>query len=130
MLYTIIKESSYQDSVNLMLLTNKVSAMPGVIKAQIMMGTPANKDILSNAGLYTTELDNAAANDMCIALDVDEEAIIETVLEEINNYLSNQTIAADQDVIESVRSWEKAVKNLPSANIALISVPGSYAAME
>ena len=45
MLKTIIQANSYQDSVNLMLLTNKISTMDGVNKVQVMMGTPANKDI-------------------------------------------------------------------------------------
>ena len=52
MLYTIVKQNSYQDSVNLMLLTNKISTMEGINKVQIMMGTPANKDIFKAAGLY------------------------------------------------------------------------------
>ena len=48
MLYTIVKQNSYQDSVNLMLLTNKISTMEGINKVQIMMGTPANKDIFKS----------------------------------------------------------------------------------
>ena len=58
MLYTIVKQNSYQDSVNLMLLTNKISTMEGITKTQIMMGTPANKDILKAAGLFTDELES------------------------------------------------------------------------
>ena len=57
MLYTIVKQNSYQDSVNLMLLTNKIATMEGVNKTQIMMGTPANKDIFKTAGLFTDELE-------------------------------------------------------------------------
>lgn len=51
MLYTVVKQNSYQDSINLMLLTNKINAMPGVVQSQIMMGTDANKDIYDAAGL-------------------------------------------------------------------------------
>lgn len=47
MLYTIIKENTYKDSIVLMLLSNKLSAIDGVNKVSIMMGTPANKDILN-----------------------------------------------------------------------------------
>ena len=43
MLHTIIKENSYQDSINLMLLTNSVNGLDGVNKSSIMMGTDANK---------------------------------------------------------------------------------------
>lgn len=50
MLYTIIKENTYQDSIVLMLLSNKLSAIDGINKVSIMMGTPANKDILNLRG--------------------------------------------------------------------------------
>ena len=94
MLYTIVKQNSYQDSVNLMLLTNKISTMEGINKVQIMMGTPANKDILKAAGLYTDELESAASNDMCIVVDTDSEEKIQEVLDETDNYLNNQAISA------------------------------------
>lgn len=130
MLFTIIKENSYQDSVNLMLLTNKISTMDGINKVQIMMGTPANKDIFKTAGLHSEELEKAAANDMCIVVDTDSEDKIQEVLEEVDNYLKNQSISNSKQDFESVRTWDKAVKALPDANIALISTPGQYAAEE
>ena len=55
MLQTVIKPNSYQDSINLMLLTNKINTLDGVIQSQIMMGTDANKDIYKAAGLLTDE---------------------------------------------------------------------------
>lgn len=130
MLYTIVKQNSYQDSVNLMLLTNKISTMDGVNKVQIMMGTPANKDIFKTAGLFTEELEGAASNDMCIVLDTEQEEKIQEVLDEVDNYLSNQAISAGKEAFETVRSWDKATAALPSANLAIISTPGQYAAEE
>ena len=50
MLYTVVKPNSYQDSINLMLLTNRINALDGVVQSQIMMGTDANKDIYEAAG--------------------------------------------------------------------------------
>ncbi|WP_409275115.1 acyl-CoA synthetase FdrA [Neobacillus sp. SCS-31] len=130
MLHTIIKENSYQDSVNLMLLTNKISTMEGINKVQVMMGTPANKDIFKSSGLYTEELEKAAANDMCLVVDTDQEEKIQEVLDEIDDYLNNQAISSSKEEFETVRTWDKALKALPSANIALISTPGQYAAEE
>lgn len=130
MLYTIVKQNSYQDSVNLMLLTNKISTMEGINKVQIMMGTPANKDILKAAGLYTDELEGAASNDMCIVVDTDSEEKIQEVLDETDSYLSNQAISAGKETFETVRSWDKATNALPGANLAIISTPGQYAAEE
>ncbi|MGE8206635.1 acyl-CoA synthetase FdrA [Heyndrickxia sp. NPDC080065] len=130
MLQTIIKENSYQDSVNLMLLTNKISTMDGVNKVQIMMGTPANKDIFKTAGLYTEELEKAAANDMCIVVDTDSEDTVKVLLEEVDNYLNNQAISSSKQDFATVNTLNKAIKELPNANLAIISTPGQYAAEE
>lgn len=46
MLFTTIQKNNYQDSINLMLLTNSVNELEGVNKAQVMMATEANKDIM------------------------------------------------------------------------------------
>jgi FdrA protein len=104
--------------------------MENVNKVQIMMGTPANKDIFKNSGLHTDELEKAAANDMCIVVDTDSEEIISSLLEEVDNYLKNQSISNSKQEFESVRTWDKALKALPDATMALISVPGQYAAEE
>lgn len=130
MLHTIIKENSYQDSVNLMLLTNKLSTMEGVKRISIMMGTPANKDIFKSTGLYTDELENAKPNDMMIVMEADQEDKVQEVLEELDNFLKNQAISDSGSSFTTVRTWDKAMKALPSANMALISVPGQYAPEE
>ncbi len=129
-IYTIVKKNSYQDSVNLMLLTNSVTTTEGVNKVQIMMGTPANKDIFKDAGLYTEELEEAESNDMAIVIDTDDEKKVDEVLEKVDQYLNDQSISAGAQGYETVRTWDKASKVLPDANLALISVPGQYAAEE
>lgn len=130
MIYSIIKKNSYQDSINLMLLTNAVSTIDGVHKVQVMMATPANKDIFKGAGLYTEELEAAESSDMAIVIDTDDESKVEEVVEKADQYLKDQSISnADQD-FETVRTWDRAIKTLPDANLALISVPGQYAAEE
>ena len=91
MIYTIVKKNSYQDSINLMLLTNSISTIEGVNKAQIMMGTPANKDIFKTAGLYSDELETAESNDMAIVVDTDDENKMSEVLEKVEQYLKDQS---------------------------------------
>jgi len=72
MLKTVVKKGSYQDSVVLMLLTNELSSLDGVNKIQVMMATPANKDIFKESGLTTDELMDATANDMVVVADVND----------------------------------------------------------
>ena len=131
MLYTVVKKNSYQDSINLMLLTNKINAMPGVIQSQIMMGTDANKDIYASAGLLTDEARAAAPSDMVVVVEADDEGIVDTVLAETEAFLDDLSVkkeAAGAPV--EATSWEEAVAMLPDANMALFSIPGEYAAPE
>jgi succinyl-CoA synthetase alpha subunit len=131
-LYTVIKKNSYQDSINLMLLTNNISDMPGVNKVQVMMGTAANKDIFDEAGLLTEEAKAAQPNDMMIVLDSDDASVMDQVLSATDDFLSDLSVKSDDDSTDSknVTNWEDAKKQLPDANLALISVPGVYAADE
>lgn len=130
MIYTRIKENSYQDSINLMLLTNAVNTTEGVISAQVMMGTDANKDIFKGSGLYNEEVGKAQPNDMVIAVDSEDESVMDKVLEEIDSFLNDLSVKKEADGIENVMSWNEAVEALPEANMVLISIPGIYAADE
>ena len=131
MLKTVVKKGSYQDSVVLMLLTNELSSLEGVNKIQVMMATPANKDIFKSSGLDTEELMEASANDMVVVADVAEESVVEAVMEKIEEFLKKQATASEgKKGTESVKSWDKALKKMPEANLAVISIPGAYAALE
>ena len=128
MLRTIINKNTYQDSVVLMLLTNEISTIEGVNKVSIMMATPANKDIFAGSGLRTEELEEATANDMAIVIDADNDSVVEKVLEEVEDFLAQQSKSSSTKSEKLIKSWEAALKELPEANLAVISVPGVYAA--
>ena len=131
MLKTVVKKGNYHDSVVLMLLTNHISTIEGVNKASIMMATPANKDIFKQSGLDTAELMEASANDMVIVADIVEESVLDTVLSETEEFFKKQSTAnANKKGSESVKSWDSALKKMPEANLAVISIPGAYAALE
>lgn len=131
MLKTVVKKGSYHDSVVLMLLTNHISALEGVKKVSIMMATPANKDIFKQSGLDTEELMAATANDMVVVADIEKEEVLDSVLAECEAFLKKQSEESDEKKgTESVKSWERALKKMPEANLAVISVPGAYAALE
>lgn len=51
MLKTVVKKGSYHDSVVLMLLTNKISAIEGVKKVSIMMQRLLTKTFSNKVGL-------------------------------------------------------------------------------
>ena len=131
MLKTVVKKGSYQDSVVLMLLTNEISTIEGVKKVSIMMATPANKDIFKQSGLDTEELMNASANDMVVVADIDDDSLLDTIMEQVEAFLKKQSAASEgKKGAESVKSWDKALSKMPEANLAVISIPGAYAALE
>ncbi|MBR5510070.1 MAG: acyl-CoA synthetase FdrA [Lachnospiraceae bacterium] len=131
MLRTIVKKGSYHDSVVLMLLTNQISTIEGVNKVSVMMATPANKDIFKQSGLDTEELQAATANDMVVVADVEDDALLDTIMEAAEVFFKKQsTESIGKKAAESVKSWDKALKKMPDANLAVISIPGAYAALE
>lgn len=130
MLFTVIKKNTYQDSINLMLLTNRINTLDGVKQSSIMMGTDANKDIYRNSGLFTQEVGEAKPSDMVIVVEADQESVVDEVLRESERFLDDLSVKKEQNAVHSVTDWDSALAQLPDANLALFSIPGEYAAPE
>lgn len=130
MLQTVILKNNYQDSINLMLLTNRINEMETVKMSQIMMGTNANKDILENTGLLTEEAKVASPNDLMIVVDSDASEIMDMVLTEVEAFLNDLSSKEVDEKVKSADSWQDALTHLPDANMALFSIPGEYGAAE
>ena len=119
----------YQDSVSLMQISARISELPGIHNASVVMGTPMNLDQLREAGLGNDL--SAGPNDLIIAVMGEETACaeaLELAEERLNSKPedSGNTSAQAPDPV----SLEMAQEKLPDANLALISVPGDYAAAE
>ena len=91
MLHTIIKENTYQDSIVLMLLSNKLSSIEGINQVSIMMGTPANKDIFKSSGLGTDEMAAAKPNDIIIVVDTEDAAKVDEVKQKVQIVVKSKT---------------------------------------
>lgn len=130
MLYSIIDKNTYQDSINLMLLSNEVNAIKGVNSGQVMMATDANKDILKNAELYTDEVEAAGPNDMAIVIDAEDKGVVEAVMDKVEGFLNELASSDVEKSTKKVKNWDDAMEAMPDANLALISIPGIYAADE
>jgi succinyl-CoA synthetase alpha subunit len=119
----------YKDSVSLMTVSAKLTATPGVEQASVVMATPANIENLAHAGLGEYE---ARANDLLVAVSGSDHAceealrLADELLSAKAAALGNGEAAAEQ----SLTSIQMAVARDPSLNLALISVPGDYAAAE
>ncbi|SAK91066.1 succinyl-CoA synthetase subunit alpha [Caballeronia hypogeia] len=119
----------YQDSVSLMQISAQISKLPGVEQASVVMGTPTNLTQLRDAGLG--DIIEAGPNDLVIAVRGESSACEEALrlaAERLNSRADTPTNQASEDAAPV--SLAMACERAPDANLALISVPGDYAAAE
>ncbi len=130
--FSKVKPGTYYDSVQLMRASQALSGLDQVKQAIVAMGTDANKRVLSEVGLWTNEVAAAGANDLMIVVEAVSEEAARRAVEAADRILTeNNRSAGSSGVIEALpRTQEQARRRLTDANLMLISVPGSYAALE
>jgi FdrA protein len=121
-----IRSGAYYDSVILMQLQRSLAALPDVLDAGVVMGTDANKDILTQSNLLTPEAHDAVADDLIIVVRAANEEAARAALDQVDSLLARRRGDVEQDY--RPRSLESAVQMLPAAQWVLVSVPGRYAA--
>ncbi|MFC2038029.1 acyl-CoA synthetase FdrA, partial [Chloroflexota bacterium] len=121
-----LRSGAYHDSVILMQLQRSLAALPGVQDAGVVMGTKANKEILSQTGLLSPEADTAVADDLVIVVRAEDGAAAQSALGKVDELLAQRRGSVEQDYCP--RSIESAAQMLPDAQWVLVSVPGRYAA--
>ncbi|MFN8524044.1 MAG: acyl-CoA synthetase FdrA [Chloroflexota bacterium] len=131
----LLKPRLYRDSVALMQLSTRLSAADGVRQASVMMGTAANLEILAATGLMTEQLASSGPNDLCIAVDAADDGALARALGLANQFLERSErppgpSGAFGNDAAPPRTLAAAHEITPEANLALISIPGEYAAME
>ena len=68
-----VRHGLFLDSVVLMQVSRSVAALPGVEDAALMMGTPANQEILENSGLLVSDGESAGGGDLIVAIRAEGE---------------------------------------------------------
>ena len=126
----VIRKNAYYDSVTLMAISKKIEEIDGVANAVVSMGTEMNKELLQNAGMMTAEIEKASPSDLIIAFRLADESINDKVLSEVEAALKKKTNSGKGESEVAPASIASAVKLLPDANMAVISLPGQYAAKE
>lgn len=127
MLANRVERGRYLDSVALMRVSRRVSALPGVEAAALMIGTPSNKDLMREAGLLSPDGERAEPNDLIIAVRAkDATAAIDAAVAMLAEKPATQPSAG----LRTTNSVRRALELEPQANLALISVPGAFAAQE
>jgi succinyl-CoA synthetase alpha subunit len=126
---TLIKTSEYHDSVSLMLVARELSKLEGIKDAAVVMGTEANKSILTDSGLLTEEAKAASPNDLVIALAASSDSVADEALQKAEVLLKQKASSAQTGEFRP-KTIRGAVSTDPAANVAVISVAGRYATDE
>ncbi len=125
-----VRRGFFLDSVALMRISRAVAALDGVEEAALMMGTPANREIMADADLLATESEAARGGDLILAIRALDEAAATAALANASDLLAAPKGAQGEGPGWRPRTLRTAVSALPGANLALISVPGDFAAAE
>lgn len=126
---SLIKKNTYIDSVSLMAISTKAGALEGVTNAVAAMATPMNKDILTNQGLITPEIEESTPGDLVLIVVTDgDEAGADAALEGLIALLDRKPTGESAET--TYRTIGAAAEGRSDANIAVISVNGEYAAHE
>src|SRR5216683_2189737 len=125
-----VRRATYFDSIVLMRISRQITGLPGVEEAGLILGTPANKDILRDAGILGPEGDGAEPGDLILALRAKDAAAGAAALVEAKRLLDAPREATTHAGLNAFRSFRTAMRDLPDANLALISVPGHFATAE
>jgi FdrA protein len=123
----LVRRNEYRDSVMLMKASESVQAVPGVLYAALIMGTEANKNLLSRLGLLTEEGRQASAEDLVIAIQAVDERSAGSALSKAMGCLEDQGRASGG---MTFRLLDSAIQAIPDANLAIVSVPGTFAGRE
>ena len=121
-----IRSGAYYDSIVLMQLQRSLAGLPGIVDAGVVMGTAANKELLSQNKLLPSAAEEAQPNDLIVVIRGESEAYATTAISQVDALLERRSMSRVQSF--RPQSLETAVAMAPDAQWVLISVPGRYAA--
>jgi len=123
----VIRKNEYHDSVFLMRVAKRLSQQKGIQQAAALMGTQKNKALLEEIQVRSREISEATPSDLIVAVKADSQEALASMLEGIDRWL---TIDPGSALRVDIRTLDEAVAMQPRSNLAVISVPGPFAARE
>lgn len=124
-----VHPNSYKDSIRLLEATRAVLSSPDVEWGWALMTTPANIVMLAKEG-FTSGLQKAGANDLVIAVRAKDDAAASAALDTATQALFGAVAGEAAEQKQGAADLRAALQDKPETNVAIISVPGPYAALE
>ncbi len=122
-----ILRDTYLDSVLQLAGARAMREAGGIDWATAVMGTPANIDDLRHEGADPAD---AGAGDLVLAVRARSDADVETAFAAGERAMFGQPDERAASADEPPPSLEEALRRQPTSTVAVVSVPGDYAALE
>jgi FdrA protein len=133
----IVRRSAYYDSASLMRVQQALRNFPGIEEAGAVMATPANVELLRQAGLDPAHLDaasgeprerrGAAPNDLVVMVRGVGPDEVGAALAAVDELLVSRPVGSGAQETYRPRTVASAARQLGEPNLALVSVPGRFA---
>lgn len=125
----------YVDSVVQLSGTRAMRAVDGVEWAAAGMATPANLDVLAEQGFNPQDWSGSGANDLVMAVRAADDEVAEQAQQAGRAAIFDRRGSSDStgdgsEAAQPPRTLREAMDRAPGSNVAVISVPGDYAALE
>ena len=125
-----VRRGFYLDSVALMRFSKAIANLQGVEEAALMMASPSNRQIMTDAGLLNDVSIDAKGGDLIIGIRATNADAAEAARVKANQLLDQPTSSDGDRAKWRPKSIRAAVKANPDANLVLISVAGDFATAE
>ncbi len=122
----IVRRSAYFDSVALMLAQREARGLAGVEEVGLVMATDANKALLRESGLEFPELASAGPDDLAVVARAASVEQAQAALALAQAALMRRRAPTSGEAYRP-KTIASAVRQLPEATLAVISVPGRFA---
>ena len=125
-----VRKGFYLDSVALMRISRTLGRLEQVDEATLMMGTWANKEIMAAAGILSDSGSMAGGGDLVIAVSAETAEAANAAMAQAAELLEGPGRRTSSGEAWKPRTLRSAMSEFHEANLALISVPGAFAAAE
>ena len=125
-----VRRNAYFDSIDLMQIAEQARPLAGVIDVALVMGTPAGRSMLEEAGMWSPEAPEAGPSDLLVAVRAESEAAGHRALARVEELLSTRRDSEPARDELMPRTIGAAARRAAPAGVAVVAVPGAHAALE
>ena len=129
MLVNFVIKNRFYDSVLLMQIANSIKSDFAFEKVSVMMGTEPNLDLMRETGVLL-DTTSVTPNDVVVAFDGANQDSFDEAFNALSESLEKRDVSFEKGAEVSCHSVSSAISQMPSSNIAFISLPGPFVRYE